>query len=315
MITEAVVTDASAAIVPPPPGFRQFSWPRDDWMVGGDPSLNMVVDELPGWSPWSAGGLPVDLPSLPLSPIVLDSSDDSVTVQVGSSRDESYTPSEVIGITPSAEVTDAELLADSPLPSAEFLLQDLQWAPAASLPQDVAGNGDSCSPSKVLRWRLAREGPFLAEQSSSMLRSFGAGCAFWRTTYRASDYSSPSSAFGVPLNHPRFLEWIGVPESASLLEMGPGEWLDTLSREKAMAVTIQLHRDVCLMTTNLDQYALSLQGAASKMLETSIGCSDYPAADVAAGALGPRVRRVSVQMEAMGLWRPSLDPIRLKPEV
>ena len=62
------------------PGFRQFSWPRDDWMVAGDPSLNTVVEELPGWSPWSAGGLPVDLPSLPLSHIVLDSSDDSVAV-------------------------------------------------------------------------------------------------------------------------------------------------------------------------------------------------------------------------------------------
>ena len=100
-------------------------------MVGGDPSLNTVVEELPGWSPWSAGGLPVDLPSLPLSPIVLDSSDDSVAVQVGSSREESCTPSEVVRIKPSegdssAEVTDAELLADSPLPLAEFLLQDLQ---------------------------------------------------------------------------------------------------------------------------------------------------------------------------------------------
>ena len=159
--------------------------------------------------------------------------------------------------------------------------------------------------------------PALREGVIPRLLSFvdRAMAIFWRTTYRASDYASPSSAFGVPLNHPRFLEWIGVPESASLLEMGPGQWLDTLSREKAMAVAIQLHRDVCLMTMNLDQYALSLQGAASKMLETSIGYSDYPVADVAAGALGPRVRRASVQMEAMGLWRPSLDPIRLKPEV
>ena len=53
------------------------------------------------------------------------------------------------------------------------------------------------------------------------------------------------------------------------------------------------------------------RGTASKMLKTSLGGSDFPAADVAAGALGPRVRRASVQMEAMGLWRPSLDPICL----
>ena len=249
----------------------------------------------------------------------MDSSDDSVTVQVGSSRDESCTPSGVVAFTPSpgdssAGVTDAALLADSPLPSDDFLFKDIQWAPAVALPQDVAGNGSGRSPSRVPRWRLAREGPFLNEWSSSMIRSFGAGCAFRQTTYRASDYASPSGAFGVL---PCFLEWIGVPESASLLEMGPGKWLDSLSRDKAMAAAIQLHRDVCLMTTNLDildQYALSLQGAASKMLETSIGSSVYPAADVAAGALGPRLRRASIQMEAMGLWRPSLDPIHLQPD-
>ena len=61
----------------------------------------------------------------------------------------------------------------------------------------------------------------------------------------------------------------------------------------------------------LDQYALLLQGTASKMLEMSLGSSEFPSADVVAGALGPRVRCASVQMEAMGLWRPSLDPILL----
>ena len=34
------------------------------------------------------------------------------------------------------------------------------------------------------------------------------------------DYALPSGEFGIPLHHPRFLEWIGVPESAGLLEMG-----------------------------------------------------------------------------------------------
>ena len=81
-----------------------------------------------------------------------------------------------------------------------------------------------------------------------------------------------------------------------------------------MDVAIQLHRDVCLMATNLDvldQYALSLQGTASKILELGLDSGGFPSAEVAAGALGPRVRRASVQMEAMGLWRPSLDPVEL----
>ena len=116
------------------------------------------------------------------------------------------------------------------------------------------------------------------------------------------------------MNHPRFLEWVGVPESAGLLKMGPGRWLNALSRDQAMDAVIQLHRDVCMMTTNLDvmdPYALSLQGTTSKMLKLGLGSSDFPSADVTAGAVGPRVRRTSVQMEAMGLWRPSLDPIIL----
>ena len=245
--------------------------------MGCDPSLFTFTKELPGWSPWSSGGLPVDMPSLPLSPIVPDSLDDSVTANMGSSREGSNTPSEVVVIVPPVgdvlpELTDAEILADSPLPTAEGLLADLLWAPVATRPQGVTRHGDRRSPGRVPRWRLAREGPFLAERSPATLSSFGAGCAFRKTTYQASDYALPSGEFGIPLNHPRFLQWIGVPESASLLEMGPGRWLNVLSRDKAMAAAIQLQREVCLMTTNLDildQYAPSLQGTASKMLEMS----------------------------------------------
>ena len=61
----------------------------------------------------------------------------------------------------------------------------------------------------------------------------------------------------------------------------------------------------------LDHYTLSLQGTASKIIELCLGVCDFPAKEVAAGALGPRVCRASMQMEAMGLWRPSLDPLRL----
>ena len=89
------------------------------------------------------------------------------------------------------------------------------------------------------------------------------------------------------MHHPRFLKWIGVPQLARLLEIGPGRWLNALSRDKALAAVIQLQRDVCLMQTNLDildQYALSLHGTASKLIERSLGASDFPSAEVAAGA-------------------------------
>ena len=116
------------------------------------------------------------------------------------------------------------------------------------------------------------------------------------------------------MHHLRFLEWIGVPHSASLLEMGAGRWVDNLSRDQSIVVAVHLQRDIGLMQTNLDvldQYTLSLQGMASKLIELCLGARDFPAEEVAAGALGPRVRRASVQMEVMGLWRPSLDPLRL----
>ena len=81
-----------------------------------------------------------------------------------------------------------------------------------------------------------------------------------------------------------------------------------------MDAAIQLHWDACLMTTNLDvleQYALSLQGTVSKILELGLDPRGFLSAEVAAGAVGPRVRRASVRMEAMGLWRPSVDPFMM----
>ena len=79
-----------------------------------------------------------------------------------------------------------------------------------------------------------------------------------------------------------------------------------------MTAAMQLHRDACLMNTNLDildAYALALHGTASKILQKTIGGSPYPRAEVAAAAQGPRACRASVHMEALGLWRPSMDPV------
>ena len=81
-----------------------------------------------------------------------------------------------------------------------------------------------------------------------------------------------------------------------------------------MTAAVQLQCDVGLMQTNLDvldQNTLSLQGTASKLIELCLGSREIPADEVVAGALGPRVRHASAQMEAMGLWRPFLDPLRL----
>ena len=78
-------------------------------------------------------------------------------------------------------MTDAGVLADSQLATTEGLLEDFLWAPVDNHPLDVIRQGDRRSPKWVPWWRLAREGPFLAERSSAVLSSFGAGCAFLNT--------------------------------------------------------------------------------------------------------------------------------------
>ena len=88
--------------------------------------------------------------------------------------------------------------------------------------------------------------------------------------------------------------------------------MHSLSQEQPIDAARQLHRDVCLMTSNLnvlDQYVLCLQGTATKNLELSLGAPDFPSAAVAAEALVLRVHWAAVHMEAIGLWRPSLDPV------
>ena len=131
----------------------------------------------------------------------------------------------------SSDVAPAVGHARLPLPSVDnIFVQDMLWAPAA--PQDTRPNDDREIP--VHRWRLAREGPFLAEHSPESIRSLGARCAFRHTTYHASDYATPVGDYGLPLHHPWFIEWIGVPQPAGLIEISGAQWVDKLSRDQPL---------------------------------------------------------------------------------
>ena len=210
-----------------------------------------------------------------------------------------------------SEVIPAVDYACLPLPSVNNgVMPELVRMPAFPKTTGRAVDRDSMVP----RWRLAREGPFLEERSAESIHSLGPGCAFRNTTYRVSDYAEPAGEYGLLLNHPRFLEWIRVPQSAGLLELSRRQWVDRLSRDEAVTAAVHLQRDVGLMQTNVDvlnQYALSLQKAASRLIDNCLGPSKYPASEVETGTLGPRVCRAAKQMESMGLWRPSMDPLRL----
>ena len=92
-----------------------------------------------------------------------------------------------------------------------------------------SGKSQIGSPNPVPRWRLAWEGPFLSDILPSDVAGFGHGCVFRSTTHRSSDYAQPCGKYGLPLHHPRFLEWISALESARLLDQSPSAWLHSLS--------------------------------------------------------------------------------------
>ena len=255
-------SDTASDILPPPPGFSPFSWPVDDGSMDNEQSrFPFNVD----YSPGVLAGRPGVEPSL--SPITLVRSDESV----GS-------PGVGLLVSPLVDVS-SDMAADvsrpvSPLPSVEsLLLQDMLWAPVAPRSSDVGGG-----------W-LDKVRPFLAERSPSVHWGLdvpsGIRLTEVRTTQRhqgSSDFPcitcGSSSGLGFPIR-PVFSRW--VPD---------GGW--TIFR------MIRLwQRDVGLMQTNLDvldQYTLSLQGTASKLIELCLGARDFPAEEVAAGALGPRVQ-------------------------
>ena len=236
-----LVASARSSSLPPPPGFSPFAFPLDDGGLDADElCARLGMNCSPSLSP--IGRVSSDVPDLAVSP--------EVGVLVSPIVDGSSDVALAVGYTGSPLLSVASTCG-----------QTMLWVPAA--PQDTMQNVDREIP--VPRWRLAREGPFLAERSPESIRSLGAGCAFRHTTYRASDYASPVGDYGLPLHHPRFIEWIGVSQSAGLIEISGGQWVDKLSRDQA----VHLQRDVGLMQTNvdvLDQYAPSLQKTASRMI-------------------------------------------------
>ena len=317
--TVAGVTAPREGSPVPPPGFRPFEWPEADWTKGGDLHRDPGLKSVASWSAILAEEEMSSPPPLePMSPIPMADGQDYMTVHVGTPELETVPPVGVDQIRsvqrrrarkPSSPRTNG----GNPASGAEFRFKDILCGEALikKRPGSVTLNTRDNYP--VPRWRLAREGPFPNERSQASLRVLGKGCAFRHTTYDWEDHTRPKGGLGVPLNHPRFLEWLGTPDTAWLLEMSPGHWCDTLSRDRALTAAMQLHKDACLMQTNLDildQYALALHGTAMALLQRTIGGGSFPGMEVLTGAPGAHARRVSVQMEAFGLWRPTLDPVQ-----
>ena len=84
-------------------------------------------------------------------------------------------------------------------------------------------------------------------------------------------------------------------------------WVDQLGKEQAMAVAINLQRDVGVMLSNLQvlsQFATALHRMSFSMMALGIGQSLFPRAEIDDVSPAPREARAASYMSAMALWRP-----------
>ena len=165
---------------------------------------------------------------------------------MGSSREESNNTSETVVAAPT--VVDAfpigmdsgpDVMLGSFSPEVCGPVSGSPVDAVADLPKCLPGRVGCRPPGLVPRWRLAGRAPSL--RSVHLHQS-----VVWVLDARF------------------------VTQPTALRTMRRHLHLHSLSRDQAMDAAIQLHRDVCLMATNLDvldQYVLSLQGTASKILK------------------------------------------------
>ena len=151
-------SDVVLDVIPPPPGFPPFSWPIVSGHVAIEQSGSPLGDD-------ASPDVLVSHPDVepPFSPIAHAQDSESV-----GSPDVELLVSPLVDVGTDS-VTDVNRPV-SPLPTVENLLvQDRLWAPVAVPSPDVGDRRETPVP----RWRLAREGPFLAERSPESIRSLG----------------------------------------------------------------------------------------------------------------------------------------------
>ena len=210
--------------------------------------------------------------------------------------------------------------SDAPLTFPVYTLPSgLSYMPGQTSVQTVLASGVSSRPegwssATAQSAHIAREGAFDAsappmDTEDSLLVTTGLpGCPYQFTSYNGLAISDMNPAFGLQLHHPRFLEFIGAPESACLLYRSPTFWVDRLGEEQAMAAVDNLQRDAGSNLQILSQFVTSLHRMSSEMLSIGMGRVVFPAEEIADLYPAPLAMRAATYMAAMGLWRPQTGP-------
>ena len=160
---------------------------------------------------------------------------------------------------------------------------------------------------------IVREGPFdvgatpMETEDSPLINTSMPGCPYRMTSYTGTALVDADTTYGLQLHHPRFLEFIGAPESARLLNNSPSFWVDRLGQERAMAAAVNLQRDAGFMMSKLqilEQFVMSLHRMSAEMLSIGVDHVVFPVEEVDKLSVMPRAQRAAQYMTVMGLWRP-----------
>ena len=151
--------------------------------------------------------------------------------------------------------------------------------------------------------------PPIAAGEDRLLETGLPGCLYRYLESAELPFTDGNPAYGLQLHHPRFLELVGAPESARLLDCSPSFWVERLGKEQAMAINLQ--RDAGVMLSNLQilsQFAMAMNKMSFSMMALGLGQSLFPKVEVNDLAPAPRAARAASYMSAMGLWHPQTNP-------
>ena len=97
----------------------------------------------------------------------------------------------------------------------------------------------------------------IASGDGSVLETGLPGCPYRFSVSGELLFTDGNPAYGLQLHHPRFLELVGAPKSARLLDCPPSFWVEQLGKEQAMAAAIN-YNGTQLLCCRIYRYCPSL---------------------------------------------------------
>ena len=183
------------------------------------------------------------------------------------------------------------------------------WPPSSAFLMDSAVIRTVLAPARksdLPAVGTSKSDPPIAAGEDRLLETGLPGCPYRFLESGELPFTDGNPAYGLQLHHPRFLELVGAPESARLLDCSPSFWVEQLGKEQAMAAAINLQRDAGVMLSNLQilsQFAMAMNRMSFSMMALGLGQSLFPKVEVNDLAPAP----ISY-MSAMELWHPQTNP-------